>query len=61
MEMISVRLPEWMVEMINELVEKGIFTTRSEFIREAIRSFLKKYIEEEETLIEDSRYKKLRV
>jgi len=46
MKVISIRLPDWMLELIDQLCMKGIFISRSEFIRYAIRSALKKYEKE---------------
>ena len=33
----SVKLTGWLLEKVDELVEKGVFTSRSEAIREATR------------------------
>jgi len=41
MEMITVRMPEWMVGALDELVRKGLFATRSEAIRAAVRDYLR--------------------
>lgn len=46
MKVISIRLPDWMLELIDQLCMKGVFISRSEFIRYAIRSALKKYEKE---------------
>lgn len=43
MKVISIRLPDWMLDLIDKLCSKGIFISRSEFIRYAIRSALKRY------------------
>ena len=43
MKVISIRLPDWMIELIDRLCEVGVFISRSEFIRYAIRLGLKKY------------------
>jgi len=43
MEIITIRLPRWMIQAIDDLVEKGLYPNRSEFIREAIRSHLRRY------------------
>jgi len=40
--LISVHLPRQMVEELNELVKKGVFPSRSEAIRVAIRDLLLK-------------------
>ena len=49
MKEICVRVPEWMLELIDALVKRGIFTTRSEFVRFAIRLTLYRY----ETVLEE--------
>ncbi len=41
---ISVKLPEWMIKLIDDLVHQELYSSRSEFIREAIRAHLKKYL-----------------
>ena len=43
MRTISIRIPEWMLQLIDKLIEKRIFISRSEFIRYAARLALKKY------------------
>lgn len=43
MKVISIRLPEWILDNIDKLVDKKIFISRSEFIRFATRLALKKY------------------
>ena len=40
MVLISVHLPMQMVEELNELVRKGVFPSRSEAIRAAVRDLL---------------------
>ena len=40
MKIISVHLPEWMIKEIDELVMKGYFPSRAEFIRIAIHQLL---------------------
>ncbi len=45
LQLISVRLPEWMIEAMDRLVALGFFTHRSEIIREAIRELLKRYLQ----------------
>ena len=45
MKEICVRVPEWMLELIDALVKGGIFMTRSEFVRFAIRLALWRYEE----------------
>lgn len=41
MRIITVRLPDWMLELIDRLCMQGIFICRSEFIRYAIQKTLK--------------------
>ena len=43
MKVISIRLPDWMLDLIDQLCIKGVFISRSEFIRYAIRLALKRY------------------
>jgi len=43
---VSVKLPEWMVKIMDDLVHQGLFPSRSELIREALRDHLKKYLKE---------------
>jgi len=43
MEIITIRLPIWMIKAIDDLVQQGLYPNRSEFIREAIRSHLRRY------------------
>jgi len=40
MVLISVHLPRQMIEELNELVKRGVFPSRSEAIRVAIRDLL---------------------
>ena len=40
---ISVKIPDSYVKILDELVEKGIFKNRSEAIREALRLLINKY------------------
>jgi len=42
LKLITLKLPEEMIEAIDELVKMGIYTNRSEFIRAAIREKLEK-------------------
>jgi putative addiction module CopG family antidote len=37
---VSVRLPEELIEEVERLVKEGRFKSRSEVVREALRSFL---------------------
>ncbi len=43
MKVISIRLPDWMLDLIDKLCSKGVFISRSEFIRYAVRLALKRY------------------
>ena len=52
---VSIRLPEWMVKVMDQLVSMELFPNRSELIREAIRALLKKYLAQLQTT---SRYEK---
>jgi len=42
MRIVSVKLPEAYIEAIDELVRMGIYTSRSEAIRAAIREMIKR-------------------
>ncbi|MEM2145240.1 MAG: type II toxin-antitoxin system ParD family antitoxin [Candidatus Jordarchaeaceae archaeon] len=42
MKLISIKLPNAYIEGLNELVEMGIYPSRSEAIRVAVRDMLKK-------------------
>jgi Arc/MetJ-type ribon-helix-helix transcriptional regulator len=42
-ETISFRLPKAVIDEIDRLVELGLFQSRSDFIREAIRLYIMKY------------------
>ncbi len=39
-EKVSIRIPPGLMKRIDELVEEGEFSSRSEFIKEAVRFFL---------------------
>mgnify|MGYP000639717336 CR=1 FL=1 len=43
LKVISIRLPDWMLDLIDKLCARGVFISRSEFIRYAIRLALKRY------------------
>lgn len=45
-ERIAIRVDEEELKFIDELIAKKIFETRSQFIRKAIREYLKKFEEE---------------
>lgn len=55
MRELCVRVPEWMLELIDALIRKGIFITRSEFVRYAIRLALSKYEKELEDVFKHFR------
>ncbi|MEM2863616.1 MAG: ribbon-helix-helix domain-containing protein [Ignisphaera sp.] len=42
MRIVTVKLPETYIEAIDELVKMGIYTSRSEAIRAAIREMIKR-------------------
>ncbi len=42
MKIISVQLPQGLINAMDQLVKKGVYTSRSEVIREAVRELLKK-------------------
>ncbi|MEM2184782.1 MAG: ribbon-helix-helix domain-containing protein [Candidatus Methanomethylicia archaeon] len=45
MKVICIRLPEQYVKAMDELIRIGTYPSRSEFIRAAIRDYLKKELE----------------
>ncbi len=45
MKIISLRLPAWMLDAIQKIVNHGLYADRSEFIREAIRNHIRRYKE----------------
>ena len=51
---VSARIPPKIVEEIDKLVQKGIFSNRSDFIKEAIRYYLRELKKEE--LTEEERW-----
>ncbi|HHI01349.1 MAG TPA: ribbon-helix-helix protein, CopG family [Thermococcus litoralis] len=51
---ISARIPAKIVEEIDKLVQRGIFSNRSDFIKEAIRYYLRELKKEE--LTEEERW-----
>jgi antitoxin ParD1/3/4 len=55
MKIISVQLPHGLIKAMDKLVEQGIYPSRSEVIRSAIRELLKKemYAVESEESIPD--------
>ncbi|GAB6101296.1 ribbon-helix-helix domain-containing protein [Thermococcus atlanticus] len=42
MKIISVQLPQGLINAMDQLVKKGVYPSRSEVIREAVRELLKK-------------------
>jgi|Deesub1362B_J571_1020462.scaffolds.fasta_scaffold00137_62 Arc/MetJ-type ribon-helix-helix transcriptional regulator len=46
---VSTRLPSKIVKEIDKLVESGLFTNRSDFIKEAVRQYLRELKKEEPT------------
>ncbi|HDO20745.1 MAG TPA: ribbon-helix-helix protein, CopG family [Candidatus Bathyarchaeota archaeon] len=44
LKIVSIRLPEVYIELIDELIRLGIYPSRSEIIRVALREFLSKEI-----------------
>ncbi|WP_297521396.1 ribbon-helix-helix domain-containing protein [Thermococcus sp.] len=49
MRIISVQLPQGLINAMDQLVRRGIYPNRSEIIREAIRELLKKELYQLET------------
>ncbi|BAD86459.1 hypothetical protein, conserved [Thermococcus kodakarensis KOD1] len=49
MRIISVQLPQGLINAMDQLVKKGVYPNRSEVIREAIRELLKKELYRLET------------
>jgi len=45
MKVISIRLPEEYVRVMDELIRIGVYPSRSEFVRAAIREYLRIEIE----------------
>ncbi|MCS7368433.1 MAG: ribbon-helix-helix domain-containing protein [archaeon GBS-70-058] len=45
MKVISIRLPEEYVRIMDEIIRLGIYPSRSEFVRAAIREHLKREID----------------
>jgi Arc/MetJ-type ribon-helix-helix transcriptional regulator len=43
MKTITVKLPEYLVKAIDRLVEVGVFYSRSDAVREAVRMLMDKY------------------
>jgi len=40
MEVVSIRMPKWLLEVIDVVIEKTGYTHRSEFVRDAVVRFL---------------------
>jgi len=51
---VSARIPAKIVEEIDKLVQEGIFSNRSDFIKEAVRNYLRELKKEE--LTEEERW-----
>jgi Arc/MetJ-type ribon-helix-helix transcriptional regulator len=49
MRIISVQLPQGLINAMDQLVKKGVYPNRSEIIREAIRELLKRELYRLET------------
>ncbi|ASI99101.1 ribbon-helix-helix domain-containing protein [Thermococcus celer] len=49
MRIISVQLPQGLINAMDQLVKRGVYPNRSEVIREAIRELLKKELYQLET------------
>jgi len=49
MRIISVQLPQGLINAMDQLVRRGVYPSRSEIIREAIRELLKKELYQLET------------
>ena len=49
MRIISVQLPQGLINAMDQLVKKGVYPNRSEIIREAIRELLKRELYQLET------------
>ena len=43
MKVVTAKLPEYLIRAIDELVEKGMFHSRSDVIRTAVRMLVDKY------------------
>jgi Arc/MetJ-type ribon-helix-helix transcriptional regulator len=43
MRTITVKIPEYLLRMIDRLVEEGVFYSRSDAVREAVRMLVEKY------------------
>ncbi|WP_457742335.1 ribbon-helix-helix domain-containing protein [Thermococcus sp.] len=49
MKIVSVQLPQGLINAMDQLVKKGVYPNRSEVIREAIRELLKRELYRLET------------
>jgi Arc/MetJ-type ribon-helix-helix transcriptional regulator len=43
MRTITVKIPEYLLRVIDRLVEEGVFYSRSDAVREAVRMLVEKY------------------
>ena len=56
LKLVSVHLPEKYVELLEKLVENGLYPSRSEAIRVAVRDLIRKELWREETYSEKKLY-----
>ena len=47
-KIVTVKMPPYYMELIDGLVSRGLYSSRSEFIREAVRQLLSQYYTAEE-------------
>jgi len=43
MQTLQIRLPEMILEQVDELVKKGFYSSRSDFIKEAVRKYVSEF------------------
>ncbi|MEX2704471.1 MAG: ribbon-helix-helix domain-containing protein [Candidatus Freyrarchaeum guaymaensis] len=55
MKLVSIKLPTAYIDGLNQLVERGIYPSRSEAIRVAVRDMLKKELWSRERVTEGKR------
>ncbi|MDT7860047.1 MAG: ribbon-helix-helix domain-containing protein [Candidatus Calditenuis sp.] len=53
MKLISVKLPEALIEGMDELVRRGLYPSRSAILRAAVRDLLKRELWGEESKLEE--------
>ncbi|MEX0568922.1 MAG: ribbon-helix-helix domain-containing protein [Candidatus Njordarchaeota archaeon] len=51
MRTISVKVPKKIIEIIDLFVEAGLYSTRSEFVREALRLLIQRVMDKNKNLI----------